>query len=171
MSWNSGSLWLPPLLGPFSSIRGLRLALEGCYFRKSRRSGSQSQDHHPALWGPGGRDPAAGQATLHSNTLGGPRAKPAPTVGARGMGRQQQTGFLPSPQPGREKPCQEVSREERGRKCQSILQSPTLLRLPASEGGGRGGESIPDPPLGAEGRVRRGSAFGNDSPFPVFQVL
>lgn len=146
MSWNSGSLWLPPLLGPFSSIRGLRLALEGCYFRKSRRSGSQSQDHHPALWGPGGRDPAAGQATLHSNTLGGPRAKPAPTVGGGGWGlSSKQASSHPLSQGGRNPVKRSAGKRGGGNANQSFRAPPSCGFQPVRGGAGGGRASLTHP--------------------------
>lgn len=65
---------------------------------------------------------------------------------------------VPSHQPSTEEPYQEVRR-----KCQSIHQNPTLLPLPVGELG----LSILDPPPGGQGQAGRGSAFGNESRFPV----
>lgn len=111
-------------------------------------------------WGEGGQL----LATFHSHTVGGLCGK---ALSPAAPGRwQQQEASVPSHQPSTGKPYPEVRREEVG---EEMPISPSKPHPPAASSPVReGGRSTLGPPPGAEGRANRGSAFGNDSRFPVW---
>lgn len=103
-------------------------------FPKSRRSRSQSQDHHPALCGLAGRDPAAGQATFRSNTVGGLRAKAAPALGVWGGVSSKEASSHPVSQLGRNPIKRSAGKRGGGNANQSFKAPPSCCFQPVSWG-------------------------------------